>query len=61
MTVHPRRAQAARMDVEERRAERQAAAQPGRRITGSADAGRGHLHHGPHFEPDGPNAHTPRG
>ncbi|HSS03834.1 MAG TPA: hypothetical protein VLK89_01435 [Solirubrobacterales bacterium] len=57
-----RRAQAARMDVEDRRAERQADKRAGRRPTGNADAGRGHLHHDtPAFEPDGPNEHTPRG
>jgi len=50
------------MDVEDRRAEREAARRAGRRPPGSADAGRGHLHHEPAaFEPDGPNAHTPRG
>ncbi|HET7590979.1 MAG TPA: hypothetical protein VFK14_12465 [Solirubrobacterales bacterium] len=56
-----RRAQAARMDVEERRAEREANTRAGRRL-GSADAGRGHLHHDtPAFEPDGPNEYTPQG
>jgi hypothetical protein len=46
------------MDVEDRRAKRETAE---RRFTGSADAGRGHVHHAPHFEPDGSNAHTPQG
>jgi len=57
-----RQAQLARMDVEDRRAERAAAERAATRPRGSADAGRGHLHMATApFEPDGPNAYTPRG